>query len=153
MSLLKYLLKYLLKENKCDIDTRNKWADAQRKELIKDFFDIVKNESDYNTEEPIYSELLDPYDGYEYQTYIQNKLNEQEIVLWEGFSEYCWEAFEDKYPNKKRHDIIEEFITTRGKYLGDEFGMMMSDYDYFYEEDIYGDSDYIMWIEFKKKYK
>ena len=62
------------------------FADVLRMDTITDFINELKDEGeDYNPEDPDYDELLDPHDGYNYQTYIQN-IGTDVIIYYEGLT-------------------------------------------------------------------
>ena len=67
-------------------------SDITRMEIIDNFFNRVNENPNYNTEEPDYDMLLDDWDGYDDQVYIQNKLDEDTIVFYEGWVDSCWSA-------------------------------------------------------------
>jgi hypothetical protein len=48
-------------------------SDLTRMELIDNFLQKLNDNPKYNTEEPDYEMLLDDWDGYDDQVYIQNK--------------------------------------------------------------------------------
>ena len=129
-------------------------SDGIRRDLLQAFFDSVKEDEEYNIEDPDYSDLLNPHDGYEHQTYIQNNIENDEVIYWEGFSDYCWKAFKQKYPNKSKTQIIETFVNLRAKDYGTPFGYKLGDYDYFVAEDVYDNyQDYILKLIFIKDVK
>jgi hypothetical protein len=57
--------------------------------------------------------LLDPYGGYEYQTYIQYVDNK--IIYWEGWSHLCWNSLYNKkeYEGLSKEDAIKKVINER----------------------------------------
>jgi hypothetical protein len=137
-----------------DNSTSNSFADALRTDMIEDFLKEVEEDPEYNIDEPEIIDLLDTDDGYNWQTYIQNDLENGIFIYWEGFSKYCWKAFCRKYPFKKKENIIQMFIDTRAKDLAKDFGYELIDADYFIAEDenAYGNEfkDYILKLTYKK---
>jgi hypothetical protein len=127
------------------------WADAIRHDLILQFFEDVNIDDEYNIDEPEYDLLLDPHDGYDYQTYIQNDLDNGRFIFYEGFSLYCWKSFlsQKQYKGLSKSEIIESFIKNRGSKLGESFGYELVDYS-FEIYDTFDFSDYILLMVFKK---
>jgi hypothetical protein len=127
---------------------------VQKEFFIEDFLKEVEEDPEYNIDEPEIIDLLDTDDGYNWQTYIQNDLENGIFIYWEGFSKYCWKAFCRKYPFKKKENIIQMFIDTRAKDLAKDFGYELIDADYFIAEDenAYGNEfkDYILKLTYKK---
>lgn len=65
-------------------------------------------------EEPDTDELLDPYDGYEDQTYIRIK-SPDTIVWYEGWSSLCWKALYNKpeYKGLSKTKALDKFLSER----------------------------------------
>ena len=122
-------------------------SDLIRMELIDMFFKKIEQVSSYNIEEPNKFKLIDDWDGYDDQVYIQNNLIENEFIFWEGWVNECWKAalMKDEYKNMKKEDIIEKKINQRFTKIGDEFGFIIKSYDYFKYK-----GKYIMKIIFSK---
>ena len=120
-------------------------SDKIRMELIKDFLQKLKKNPKYNSEEPDYDMLLDDWDGYDDQVYIQNK--GKSIVFWEGWVSSCWEAAFQKpqYKGLKKSKVIDKIIEERFPRIAEKCGMEIIDSGY-----IDGDG-YIMYIEMKKQ--
>ena len=121
-------------------------SDITRMEIIDDFFKKVENDPNYNTEEPDYDMLLDDWDGYDDQVYIQNKLDNNTIVFYEGWVDSCWSAAYNK-PQQKgmgKKQIIKDIITNRFPRIGEEFNMIIKDYGYM------NDDGYIMYVVLEK---
>jgi hypothetical protein len=120
-------------------------SDLTRMELIDNFLQKVKDNPEYNTEEPDYDMLLDDWDGYDDQVYIQNK--GESIVFWEGWVSSCWEAAFKKpqYKGLKKSEVIDKIIDERFPRIAEEFGMEIIDYGFF------DDDGFIMYIEMKKQ--
>ena len=119
-------------------------SDKIRMGLIKDFLEKVDEDSEYNTEKPDYDMLLDDWDGYDDQVYIQNKGDS--IIFWEGWVESCWDAAfkKEQYKGLEKSKVIDKIIKERFRKIAEKFGMKIIDYGYF-------DNDgYIMYIEMKK---
>lgn len=120
-------------------------SDLTRMELIDNFLQKVDEDSEYNTEEPDYDMLLDDWDGYDDQVYIQNK--GESIVFWEGWVDSCWKAAfqKEQYKGLKKSEVINKIIEERFPRIAEEFDMEIIDYGFI-------DNDgYIMYIEMKKK--
>ena len=120
-------------------------SDLTRMQLIEDFLEKVNDNPEYNTKEPDYEMLLDDWDGYDDQVYIQNK--GESIVFWEGWVSSCWEAAFQKpqYKGLKKSEVIDKIIDERFPRIAEEFGMEIIDYGYI------DDDGYIMYIEMKKQ--
>jgi hypothetical protein len=121
-------------------------SDITRMEIIDDFFNRVSNDPNYNIDEPDYDMLLDDWDGYDDQVYIQNELDNDIIVFYEGWVDSCWSAVYNKpqYKGMSESEVIESIVTNRFPRIGEEFNMKIKDYGYFY------DGGYIMYVVFKK---
>ena len=120
-------------------------SDLTRMELIDNFLKKVEDNPEYNTEDPDYDMLLDDWDGYDDQVYIQNK--DDSIVFWEGWVKSCWDAAfnKEQYKGLKKSEVINKIIEERFPRIADEFDMDIIDYGYI-------DNDgYIMYIEMKKQ--
>jgi len=122
-------------------------SDIFRMEIIENFFEKVKNDNTYNINEPDYFKLIDDWDGYDDQVYIQNKLNNNEFIFFEGWVRSCWDAvfLKPEYKNLSKQEVIESIIQKRFPRIGDEFGYEIVSYDYFLYK-----SKYIMKVVFKK---
>jgi hypothetical protein len=120
-------------------------SDLTRMELIDNFLQKLNDNPEYNTEEPDYEMLLDDWDGYDDQVYIQNK--GESIVFWEGWVSSCWEAAFKKpqYKGLKKSEVIDKIIDERFPRIAEEFGMEIIDYGFF------DDDGFIMYIEMKKQ--
>jgi hypothetical protein len=120
-------------------------SDLTRMELIDNFLQKLNENPEYNTEEPDYDMLLDDWDGYDDQVYIQNK--GESIVFWEGWVSSCWEAAFKKpqYKGLKKSEVIDKIIDERFPRIAEEFGMEIIDYGFF------DDDGFIMYIEMKKQ--
>jgi len=121
-------------------------SDITRMEIIDMFFSKVKENPDYHKEKPDFDLLTDDWDGYDDQVYIQNKLEDDTIIFYEGWVDSCWSAAYNKpqYENMSEEEIIESIITNRFPRIGEEFNMAIQEYGYFYK------NGYIMYVVFKK---
>ena len=121
-------------------------SDITRMEIIDNFLKEVETNSKYNEEEPNYDMLLDDWDGYDDQVYIQNQLDKGRIIFYEGWVDNCWEAIKIKpeYNSMNKKEVIESIITKRFPRIAEEFNMVIDDYGYFNNGD-----GYIMYAVFK----
>lgn len=121
-------------------------SDITRMEIIDNFFKQVNENPNYNIDKPDYDMLLDDWDGYDDQVYIQNKLDNNTIIFYEGWVDACWSAVYNKpqYKDMSESEVIESIVTNRFPRIGEEFNMVIKDYGYFY------DGGYIMYVVFKK---
>jgi len=121
-------------------------SDITRMEIVDSFFRQLEDNPNYNKENPNYKLLLDDWDGYDDQVYIQNKLEDDIIIFYEGWVDSCWSAAYNKpqYENMSEEEIIESIIINRFPRIGEEFNMAIQDYGYFYK------NGYIMYVVFKK---
>jgi hypothetical protein len=121
-------------------------SDITRMEIIDNFLKEVETNSKYNEEEPNYDMLLDDWDGYDDQVYIQNQLDKGRIIFYEGWVDNCWEAIKIKpeYNSMNKKEVIESIITKRFPRIAEEFNMVIDDYGYFNNGD-----GYIMYVVFK----
>lgn len=122
-------------------------SDLIRMELIEMFLNKVKINPNYNTDEPNLFKLIDDWDGYDYQVYIQNKLSDNEFIFWEGWVDECWKGLYAKpeYRGLNKTDSIEKVIRDRFPRIGQEFGFKIKEYDYFIH-----DEEFIMKVVFYK---
>jgi len=129
------------------------FADAQRIDSIIEFLKEVENDPEYNIEPPEDDWLLDPYDGYEFQTYIRN-LGDS-FIYYEGWSKLCWSALYKKkeYRGLSKIKALDKFLKIRVPIIAEESNCDIIDSGYNWVEtwdnDI--DSGYIMWIKMRKK--
>lgn len=122
-------------------------SDLVRMEIIDVFFKNVENNKNYNIDKPNYFKLIDNWDGYDDQVYIQNNLDNGEFIYWEGWVENCWNAayLKPEYENLNKIEIIEKIIKDRFPTIGEEFDFNIKDYSYFKYK-----NNYIMKIVFTK---
>ena len=99
-------------------------------ELIDDFLKKVKENRNYNIENPDYKKLVDDWYGYDDQVYIQNNLNNKEIIFYEGWVSECWKAalLKPEYKGLKKIDIIKKIISERFPRIAHEFGFTIRNY-------------------------
>ena len=121
-------------------------SDITRMEIIDDFFKKLKIDPEYNLEEPDYDMLLDDWEGYDDQVYIQNKLDQGKIIFYEGWVDNCWKAIKSKveYNGMNKEEVINSIITKRFPRIAEEFNMVIDDYRYFNDGE-----GYIMYVIFK----
>lgn len=140
--------------NKNRIDKRNNeqyknclMSDLIRMELVDFFLNKVENNPDYNIDEPDYFKLIDEWDGYDDQVYIQNKLTENMFIFYEGWIAECWKALylKPQYKGLNKTDAITKVITERFPRIGEEFGYTIKDFSYFKHK-----GKYIMKVIFSK---
>ena len=122
-------------------------SDLVRMELLETFLNKVQNDPSYNKEEPNYSKLVDDWDGYDDQVYIQNNLDENEIIYWEGWVDECWKSLFQKpdYKGLSKTECIKKVITHRFPRIAEEFGFKIKDFHYFDYE-----GEYIMKVIFER---
>jgi len=129
-------------------------SDLIRMDMIEEFFKSVEEDPEYNTEEPDYDMLLDPYDGYGQQTYIQNDLAHGRVIFREGWSSLCWEGLYAKpeYKGLGKEAAIKKIFKERIPRIAEEFNMTVEKADYYFHitSDELADDGYIMKIVFKK---
>ena len=137
MKLLNILKEYL-NENRLDKRNEKQYqncltSDLIRMELIDMFFQNVNENPNYNLNDPDYFQLIDDWDGYDDQVYIQNNLKNNEFIFWEGWVDSCWDALyiKPQYEGLNKIDAIEKVITERFPRIGEEFGYIIKDYNYF----------------------
>jgi hypothetical protein len=122
-------------------------SDITRMEIIDNFLRMVQEDPNYNIEKPDDEMLLDDWDGYDDQVYIQNLLSEDKIVFYEGWVDSCWNAVYQKpqYKGLNEKEVIKSIIENRFPRIAEEFNMEVKDYGYYY------DDGYIMYVILKKK--
>lgn len=127
-------------------------SDALRMDLIEEFLDELKKDEDYNIEEVEYDSLLDTYDGYSWQTYIEN-LGNGEFDYWEGWTEECWDGLYGKveYEGLSKEEALQKIFDERIPQLASEFNLTILDSKYFWHQTWTDDIEdgYIMRITFK----
>ena len=108
-------------------------SDLTRMEIIESFFNKVQMDPKHNTNGPNYFKLIDDWDGYEDQVYIQNKLDENEFIFWEGWVDACWDALylKPEYRGLTEEQSIVKVITERFPRIGEEFGFKIKEFNYF----------------------
>lgn len=150
--MMKKLIKKVLNESRFEKMGEDNYkscsmSDITRMEIIDGFLKQVQEDPNYNIDEPDYDMLLDDWDGYDDQVYIQNKLNENKIIFYEGWVNSCWNAVYQKpqYEGLSKKEVIEDIITKRFPRIADEFNMEIDDYGYI------DDGGYIMYVTLKNK--
>lgn len=90
-------------------------SDIMRMEIIDDFIKDVNQNPKHNIEKPNYKMLLDDWDGYSDQIYIQNDLVNGKIIFYEGWVDSCWEAayLKKEYEGLGKEEIINKIIKER----------------------------------------
>lgn len=108
-------------------------SDLTRMELIEMFFNTVISNPEYNIEEPDYFKLIDDWNGYDDQVYIQNNLNKNEFIFWEGWVDECWKGLylKPEYKGLNKTESINKVITERFPRIGKEFGYQIKNFTYF----------------------
>ena len=114
-------------------------SDITRMEIIDNFIKNTQVDSEYNTEKPDNDKLLDDWDGYDNQVYIQNDLKNGRIIFYEGWVDACWSAVYEKpqYEGMDEEEVIDSIITKRFPRIAEEFNMIIDDYGYFNNGDGY----------------
>lgn len=131
------------------------FSDLARMDLIDDFLKKSEIDPEYNLEDPELDWLLDAYEGYPDQVYIQNDVDNNRVVFWEGWSELCWEGLYAKpeYKGLSKEDSIKKIFKERIPRIAQEFEMKIVETDYFFHQtsDYSIDDGYIMRIVLSKK--
>ena len=122
-------------------------SDLMRMEIIDVFFKKVESSHNYNIESPKYLKLIDTFDGYDDQVYIQNNLINNEFIYWEGWVNECWSSVYLKpyYKTLNKTEIITKIVKDRFPRIGEEFEFKIKNYEYFKYR-----GKYIMKIIFEK---
>lgn len=135
---IKTNIKDFLKENRFEKRDEEQYkgcsiSDLLRMELIENFFNKVEVNPEYNIEDPNYFKLIDNWDGYDDQVYIQNNLSENEFIFWEGWVDSCWDSLylKDEYKGLSKVESIEKIIKNRFPRIGDEFLFKIKEWNYF----------------------
>jgi len=128
------------------------FADAMRMDSILEFLDDIKDDPDDIDPEPDEYYLLDPHDGYEKQTYIQN-LGNGVFKFWEGWSKYCWRAIyhQKQYKGRSKEKVLDMFLSQRFPIIAKECNCTILDSGYYWGE-LYDDEikdDYITYVKMK----
>lgn len=132
-------------------------SDGIRLDMINDTIKEWESDEEYKEEcreEPEFDLLLDPYDGYESQSYIQY-INDNELCFWEGWSDLCWNGAysKDMYKSMTKEEILEHIKNVRFPFIARELNMDIISFQYWMEESWTEgvDSGYIMKICLKRK--
>jgi hypothetical protein len=129
-------------------------SDASRIDSVDEVLSAIKN-NDYENyiDDPDTDMLLDPHDGYNFQTYIQYDENNNEIVYWEGWSKYCWNSLYNKkeYKGLNKEKAVKKLIDERLKPSLESLGLLFVNYDLIWTESFEDgvDDGYIMKVTFK----
>lgn len=107
-------------------------SDKLRIELIEKFFEDVKSDPDHNTEVPEMDLLIDDWDGYEWQTYIQNDLENNQIIYYEGWVSACWEGLysKDEYKGLSKTEAIEKMMKERVPIIAEKLNLEIISHNY-----------------------
>lgn len=108
-------------------------SDLTRMEIIEDFFKKVNNDPDYNKEAPYFTKLIDNWDGYEDQVYIQNDLKNNRFIFFEGWVDECWKSvyLKPEYKGLNKIEVIEKIAKERFPRIAKEFGFKLESHNYF----------------------
>jgi len=132
------------------------FSDALRTDMVINVINKIKkgdeDELEFHIDEPNYDELLDPWDGYEYQTFIQYVPDENKIIYFEGWSKECWKSLYAKpeYKGIKKEAAIEKVVKERLTPSLESLGLKFDDLEYWWQESgIEGvDDGYIMKVSY-----
>lgn len=131
-------------------------SDQIRLDMMKEALERIE-EDDFEdmTEKVIYEDLVDPseFDGYPDQTYIQYEPDENEITLWEGWSQLCWDGLysKEEYEGLEEREALKKLIKERLIPSMETLGLKYIDYEIMFYEAIYNEDGYIMRVSFKIK--
>lgn len=132
------------------------FSDALRTDMVVEVLNKIKkgdeNELEFHIDEPEYNYLLDPWDGYDKQTFIQYIPEENKIIYFEGWSKECWKSLYAKPEYKKlsKEDSIEKLVNERLTPALESLGLKFDDLEYWWQEsDTDGvDDGYIMKVSY-----
>lgn len=157
---MKKLIKSVLQENDIPYGCKY-WSDVERIDIIKTALENGTDEDGgyggLGTANPDTDGLLDAWEGYDKQTYIQ--LNDDKTIsVYEGWSKLCWEALYQKpeyiHGKKKmpKEDAIKHILNVRFPVIAKALDMEIVEATYWFEEAwMDGIADgYIMKITLKK---
>ena len=133
------------------------FSDAMRMDIMEEFLaELKRGDEDFLEEhenDPDTDMLMDPHEGYDKQTYIQYKNNQ--VIYWEGWSNYCWKSLYDKeeYKRLSKPESIRKVIAERLIPSMKELGLKYISSKYWLEESWTDDvaDGYIMKITFEIK--
>jgi hypothetical protein len=126
-----------------------------RADILEEQISLFKKYDDEGTDDVELDWLLDPYDGYPSQTYIQNKLEDNQIIMWEGWSNLCWDGAYAKpeYKGKSKKYILNDFKNNRIYDIAKSANLKVIDFNYFFHKiesyDVDYKNGYIMKITFE----
>jgi hypothetical protein len=132
------------------------FSDALRTDMVDEVLKKIKNgdidELEFHTEEPNYDDLLDPWNGYEYQTFIQYIPDENKMIYFEGWSKECWKSLYAKpeYKGIKKEKAIEKVVKERLTPALESLGLKFDELEYWWQESNVDDVDngYIMKVSY-----
>jgi hypothetical protein len=136
--------------------TTSYFSDALRTDMVEDVLKKIKSgdedDLEFHLEEPNYNDLLDPWDGYEYQTFIQYIPDENKIIYFEGWSKECWKSLYAKpeYKGIIKEKAIEKIVKERLTPALESIGLTFDVLEYWWQEsDMDGvDDGYIMKVSY-----
>jgi hypothetical protein len=106
-------------------------SDLGRMELIDVFLKNIEKNTMYNTQEPNLDKLIDDWNGYDDQVYIQNNLKDKEIIFWEGWVDDCWRSLylKPEYKGMIKTDAINKVINERFPRIAQEFNFKLKNFE------------------------
>lgn len=130
------------------------FADAIRCDFITEFIESWQKDSDFNSDAPEYDMLMDAYEGYEKQTYIQS-LSKKQFIFYEGWSSLCWNALYEKpeYKGLTQIECLNKFFAERIPLIAKECNLKVIEckYDFHESWDDSIEDGYIMLITFEQQ--
>lgn len=108
-------------------------SDLIRMDIIELFLNKIKSEQNHNIQKPNLNMLLDVYNGYDDNSYIQNNLKNNEIIYFEGWVNSCWEGAYSKqeYKNLTKEEILEKIVNERFTKIAVELNLKIKSYKNF----------------------
>ncbi len=100
-------------------------SDIFRMELIDDYLKKVSEDPKFQKSEPNQIKLIDDWDGYDEQVYIQT--TEDGFIFWEGWVKGCWDAIKGKkeYIGLSKEEVIDDIFKQRFPRIANEFNMKL----------------------------
>ena len=122
-------------------------SDNIRIKIINAFLKKIKINTKYNTHPPEDESLIDDFDGYDDQIYIQNDIAHNKIIYYEGWVDACWEGAyaKSEYKDLSKEDIINDVIDNRFPHIASKCGLKILNSTFY----LY-DNEYIMKITLKQ---
>lgn len=115
-----------------------KFSDAARLDIIENTINAVNNNNFENFEDEVdLDSLLDTYDGYPDQTYVQYNPNDNTIIYWEGWVKECWKALYNKsgYKGLSKEKAADKVVKERIiPSVESEFDIKCIEYENFWHE-------------------